>query len=124
MGKKRTSLTKDNPKRNRRDLEVARLRLEGESVREIANHVGLGPSQVSNILSDKEIKKILDREMRVYASHAKGIGKQFLKRCYDPDKHVRLKAIEGYHKIMGMAPTHTEFFHSESYGSAKQHFPG
>lgn len=105
---KKTRLTKDSPERKKRDLEVARLRLEGKPVREIANQVGLGPSQVSNILSDKEIKDILEREMRVYAAPAKGIGKQFLKLRHDPDKHVKLKAIEGYHKVMGMGRRHTQ----------------
>lgn len=101
-------LTKDNPERLKRDLEIVDLRLQGKTYRDIAKEKDISIGQVHNILSDDKLREIIKGTMRVYAAHAKGIGKEFLKLCYDQDKQVKLKAIDGYHKIMGLLGTHTQ----------------
>lgn len=56
-------LTKDNPKRKKRDFEILALRLLGHSLREIGEAMGLAHSRVKAILDQDEIKPILDNHM-------------------------------------------------------------
>ena len=80
----------------------------GLDSKDIAPKVGISDRHVRRILSDDRVKRLLDSTHRIYASHLKGIGKQFLRLCYDDDKAVKGKAISEYHKIMGITPAHTQ----------------
>lgn len=53
-------LTKTNPERLKRDLEIVALRLEGKSLREIGQEIGLCHSRIKAILEGKRIKPIVD----------------------------------------------------------------
>uniref|UniRef100_A0A6M3INY8 Uncharacterized protein n=1 Tax=viral metagenome TaxID=1070528 RepID=A0A6M3INY8_9ZZZZ len=103
-------LNKDNPLRTARDCRIAEYAAAGMASHEIAAQpdINIKPRQVRTILSDDKIKAILDRTHRRYAAAASGIGKQFIKLCLDDDKSISTKNISEYHKIMGIAPSHTQ----------------
>ena len=56
-------LYKDNPERQKRDLEIVALRLLGKSLREIGEETGLAHSRVKAILDQGDIKPIFDKHM-------------------------------------------------------------
>ena len=107
--KDKAKLFKTNPARKQRDTTIAEMRLQGKSSREIAKEIGLDKSQVCRVLNDKEIKKILDEVHRFYGGFAEDVGREFMSLCLlSSDPAIREKAIKEYHKIMGIAPTHTQ----------------
>ncbi len=100
-------LPADNPQRINRDLSVATLTAKGYSQHEVANKLGISQPRVNQLLSDDKVRQLLQDTVRVYASHAKGIRKQFIKLCYSDDEGIQSKNIAEWHKIMGIAPVHT-----------------
>ena len=90
----------------KRDAKIAGLVSSGMTQRDAAKAVGLSGARVTRVLQDKQIKELLTGIFGIYAAHAKGIAKGFLKLCYDTDNKIRLDAIKEYHKIMGLSPSH------------------
>ena len=103
--RKKNSLAKGTPKRISRDLHIAELRATGKSVLEIAKETSLSHQRVSQILSDKQIKEILEEAQRYYISKAPEIKENFIKLCMDENKKISLDAIKEWHKITGIAPS-------------------
>lgn len=97
-----------NPSKVKRNYTIAEFRCQGLSCKEIGDKVGLTKGRISQILKDDEIKDLIDQTHRIYAAHAKGIAKEFLKLCYDKDKNIKLSAIKNYQKIMGFLPAHLQ----------------
>jgi len=66
---------------------------------------------ISRILSDDRVRAILDRTFRRYVAASTGIGRQFIRLCFDEDKSIRLKAVVEWNRMMGYLPSHTQSVH-------------
>jgi len=96
---------KTNVKRN---LTIVELALAGQTVREIADQVGLTYPRISQILNDKEYKDLLEQ----------GHKRQILSLHHAIDKHdtlidsedekVALGAVQLRYKTIGILPSHTQ----------------
>lgn len=86
---------------------IAKLRAIGQSCREISKAVHLSHSQVAKKLKDPEIKKIIESFQRYYISYGEKVQKGFMELVLSKDPKVRQKAIEEYHSVIGISPSHT-----------------
>jgi len=84
------------------------MRAQGKTTNEIADKFNISQPRVSQILSDDKIKSLLTNVHKMYAAASKGIGREFLKLCFDSDKKIRSDNIKEWHKIMGIAPSHAQ----------------
>ena len=101
------NLTKDNPARTQRDAAIVAMRCQGKSHREIAKAHHIHPTTVGRILSDDDCIKIIEDTQREYIKAMPEIRAEFLALCQDENKSIKTANIKEYHKITGIAPTHT-----------------
>ena len=102
-------LPKDNPSRVARDYLITELACQGMTSREIAKHpdINIKARQVRNILSDDQCKEIIDKTVRKYIAHSKGISNKLLQHAYCDDRKVSLDAIKHLNCITGISPSNT-----------------
>lgn len=85
-----------------------KMRLNGSSQHEIAKAIGVGQSAVSKMLSDSDIKVLLNQCQRRMASEATKVTDKFMSHCYSESDKISLDAIKHYHQITGIAPSHAQ----------------
>ena len=100
------NLEKNTPARVRRDLNVARQRFLGMTLKEIAEANQISFQRVSQILKTDEIKIVLEDTIRGYLAEAPSIRDELLSLCRDDDPRVRVQAIRKFNKVTGISPSH------------------
>jgi hypothetical protein len=102
------ALTKDNPARMERDRTIAAERLKGKTYRELSEQFGLSKSSLHHILSDDEMRDVIEagtREMTGLIPKAVG---NYEKLLDSTDEKVRLKASQDVLQTTGIMPSHTQ----------------
>lgn len=89
-----------------RDQAILNLASQGISTYKIAEKVELSPSRVQQVLRTDDAQEILKNVCIKYLSKADDIADRFLQLTEDEDRAIRLKAIQEYHRITGLTPSH------------------
>jgi transposase len=80
----------------------------GTAVRDLATKYNLSLAQTYRVVSGDEPQEVIKGIVAKYLTRAEQISDEFLELCEDDDKGIKLKAIQEYHKITGVSPTHTQ----------------
>jgi DNA-binding Xre family transcriptional regulator len=102
------ALTKDNPARIERDRTIAAERLKGKTYRELSEQFGLSKSSLHHILSDDEMRDVIETGTReITGLIPKAVG-NYEKLLDSTDEKVRLKASQDVLQTTGIMPSHTQ----------------
>ena len=94
-----------------RDLHIAKLRLSGMTMPEIADQVGLTHQRVSQILSQDHVRSVIADTLQSLSLAAPQVGHRLLGHIeQDDDDNRSLKAIDTYSKIIGIASPHASIY--------------
>jgi len=108
-------LSKNNPKKKERNVEIACLRSTGKSLLEIAKEINVSKATVSRALKDSEVKEILEETTKYYATFAPMVREGFIELLASEVPEIRQKAIAEYHKVMGMSGSQISIFIQNMY---------
>lgn len=89
-----------------RNCTIAQMHLKGFNYTEIAKNVNVNKRQITNILSDKNIKEIVINTVKGYILNCGIVAQKLLDHIDDNDPQVSLKAIAEYNKIIGISSAH------------------
>jgi DNA-binding Xre family transcriptional regulator len=107
MGK-HGALMKDNPLRTERDRTIAVERLKGKTYRELSEQFGLSKSSLHHILSDDEMRDVIETGTReITGLIPKAVG-NYEKLLDSEDEKIRLKASQDVLQTTGIMPSHTQ----------------
>jgi len=103
-----TALFKGNPQRSERDCAIIAERAKGAAYSEIAARFGISSSTVSNILSDEDIKDILDTGMsQLVALVPLAIRNYATLAQDDADPKLQRDVSKDLLQMVGIMPGHT-----------------
>ena len=100
-------LTKDNPARTERDLTIAQQRLNGLTYSMLATQHGLSKATISAILTDPEIKDILNTGTQEIVKLIPKAVDNYNTILSCDDLSLRLKASKDVLTTVGIAPSNT-----------------
>jgi len=100
-------LTKDNPARIERDLTIAQQRLKGLTYSMLATQHGLSKTTISAILTDPEIKDILNTGTQEIVKLIPKAVDNYNTILSCDDLSLRLKASKDVLTTVGIAPSNT-----------------
>jgi len=96
--------------KKKRQAQIVPLRLQGKSLYQIAQEIGSTKATVWKDLQDKDVKEKIDNAIKYYSMFAPVVQEGFAELLVDPEKDIRLKAIQEYHKVMGITGSQTSVF--------------
>lgn len=102
------ALTKDNPARAQRDAMIAQGRLQGATYRELATRHGVDPATIHRVLTDPEVKDIVETGQRQMLTLIPKAVDNYRVLLDDPDSKIRLMASKDVSQTAGILPTHMQ----------------
>jgi len=106
MGKN-GAFTKDNPARHKRDLTIAQQRLQGATYAELAKAHGISKARIHQILSDEEIRDIIETGTRQLISMVPLAIDNYQSFLTDKsDKTIKYKSSKDLLQAVGIQPSH------------------
>ena len=88
--------------------ELAKLSAIGKSCKKISDTVHLHKVTIAKKLKTPEAKRIIESFQQYYLMYAQDIKRGFMELCLSDNPVIREKAIDKYHTIMGITPSHTQ----------------
>lgn len=100
---------------------IIEKKIQGASQRAIAKDLGVHQSTISRALADDQCKELLDQAQRRYVAALPQVAERFLALCLDEDKSISTANLKELHKIVGIAPSHTQsVFIQQIYNDNRQ----
>lgn len=102
------AMTANNPARDARDLTIASDRIKGATYQQIAERHGITKSRVGQILTDDEIRDVVETGQRQMISLVPKAVDNYQLLLDDPDSKIRLAASKDVSQAAGILPTHMQ----------------
>ena len=109
-------MAKQINKNKHRNARIAAMKAKGMSDKAISEQsdINISRSQVTRTVQREDVKDLIETIQLKYMNHIHTISDRFIDLCHSDTEAIALKAIDSYHKSIGITPSHAQSIFIES----------